>query len=258
MPRSRWRRRQLSVPGARLSVRDTSGQAPAVVLLTGLGTSQRSWDRVAGALRGCHRVITVDYRGHGRSSAASSYTFPALLDDLHAVLQDTAADTPLLCGWSLGADLAVWYAAEHPGATCGVIVVDGALPTGPVSSDEAMLRQALNAPLNRLLGRVAAILGAGVQLSTDELLALIHDVERRRTDIASAYQRLDVPVTVALASRVTRSEDAEHSRACSVAAEQLASACPGIRITWLDSDHAIPLRRPHQLAHLIARAAPPP
>ncbi|EID79861.1 MULTISPECIES: hypothetical protein [Rhodococcus] len=46
--RSQWTHRQVARGGAVLSVRDNGReQAPAVVLLTGLGTSQRTWDPLA-------------------------------------------------------------------------------------------------------------------------------------------------------------------------------------------------------------------
>jgi pimeloyl-ACP methyl ester carboxylesterase len=88
-----------------------------VVLVRGLGTIQRSWDRVAPRLVPQLRVVTYDQRGHGSSQAATDYAPDAFTADLHAVL----------VGHSLGALLAVEVAATRPGCA-GVGAVDGGLP----------------------------------------------------------------------------------------------------------------------------------
>lgn len=256
MSRSQWKRREVVRDGVTIAVRDTGRDAPALVLLTGLGTSQQAWDRLAARLGDRYRIITFDYRGHGRSSAASSYSFDALLDDLHAVLEDRAANDPLLCGWSLGADLAVWYAAEDPGAAAGVIALDGAIPA-EMPLDEDQLRRQRETPFGRLMRRLMAMLGAGVHLSTDELMALLQDVSRRRDQILQAYERLETPVSVALASRPTRGTPGAGPSldVWRAGAQRLTDAHPAVELSWLDSDHAIPLRRPDDVADLIDAVA---
>lgn len=251
--RSRWEHREVARDGVTISVRDNRRDAPTVVLLTGLGSSQQAWDRLTARLGDRYRIITFDHRGHGRSSAASSYSFDALLEDLHVVLEDGSASHPLLCGWSLGADLAVWYAAAHPRAVAGVIALDGAIPAEPLPSDDDRLRRQREAPVARLMRRLMAMLGAGVHLSTDELLALLQDTSRRRTEILQAYERLESPVSVALASRPTRAApDPDRSLDLwRAGAQQLTEAHPAVDLTWLDSDHVIPLRRPDEVADLV-------
>jgi pimeloyl-ACP methyl ester carboxylesterase len=110
-----WTWQSVAHDGVVLSMR-SDGDGPTVVLLTGLGSLQQAWGRVARLLRNDHRVITFDYRGHGRSSPAVSYSFDSFLDDVAAVLQAAAVTRPILCGWSFGADLAVWFAACQPGS----------------------------------------------------------------------------------------------------------------------------------------------
>ncbi len=54
---------------------------------------------------------------------------------------------PLVVGWSLGADLAVWYAAAHPGRVGGLFLIDGAVPVNLVT-DPDDVRRRLNIPCN--------------------------------------------------------------------------------------------------------------
>ncbi len=247
----------LTPDGVALSVRDSGGDAPVVVLLTGFGAPQQAWDRVIARLGPRYRTITFDYRGHGRSSAAAGYSFDGFLGDLHAVLDDASPCRPLLCGWSLGADLAVWYAADHPQAVAGMIALDGAIPAEAPASEEA-LRRRLDGRFHRIMKRLLRMLGGGVQLSTDEVCALTRDNQLRRDEVLDAYRRLAVPVSVALGSRPPRSPEGEGIHATwRAGAQRLAAAQPGIDIRWLDSDHAIPLRRPDEVAELITTSVAP-
>ncbi|MQA16149.1 MAG: alpha/beta fold hydrolase [Pseudonocardiaceae bacterium] len=254
--RSRRAHREVVRGGVALSIRDNGREAPAVVLLTGIGTPQGAWDRVVAQLDDRYRIITFDYRGHGRSSAAPDYSFDAFLGDLRAVVENTSPRDPLLCGWSFGADLAIWYGADHPQTISGVIALDGGIPAEPMRLDEDQLRRQRDGAVGRATRRLMRMLGAGVHLTTDELVALIHDTHRRRTKILEAYRRLDVPVSVALGSRPTRSPDGDRSfEAWRAGAEQLVAAQPAVDVTWLDSDHAIPLRKPDEVVALVDAAA---
>src|SRR5687768_13895067 len=119
MARRRWTASTVTTAdGVALAVRTTGPdhrrpdrRQPTVVLLTGWGTPQQAWDRVAQRLPSSYRIVTFDYRGHARSGAAASYSVASLLDDLHTVLRDRQVEQPILCGRSIGADLAVWHAA---------------------------------------------------------------------------------------------------------------------------------------------------
>lgn len=261
----------------------TTDTDSAVVLLTGLGSSRTVWDRVIGRLGPRHRVITYDYRGHGRSSAAGDYGFEALLDDLDAVLAATAVAKPVLCGWSLGADLAVWYAARRPGSVTGVLALDGAIPVpradptladlslaDPSLADSSLAAPDPNEPRNRmattverLVGWLARMLGVGHRLTPDQLRRLLDEVDHRRARVLDAYGSITVPVTVALSGRpmpgavtgggnTTTASDQARWKA---AAEQLTAAFPEVELHWLDCDHAIPLRNPDTVATMLTASA---
>jgi esterase len=258
MNRSQLRHRKVMSEDVTLAVRDSGNEeAPVVVFLSGLGAPQRAWDRVIARLANRSRIITYDYRGHGKSSAAARYTFDGFLRDLDAVLNDVSPRNPVFCGWSFGADLAVRYAAEHrDSGIAGIVAVDGGIPAEMTGIGESDLRRQIDSPWVRAMGRLMVMTGVGVRLSTDELLALMHDADRYRAEIIEAYKRLDIPVSVILGSRPPRSPDGERLlREWQGAAERLVSTRPGVTVTWVDSDHAVPLRRPDQVADLIKAMA---
>jgi pimeloyl-ACP methyl ester carboxylesterase len=108
------------------------GRGRPLVLCPGLHTTQADLRELTGLLRRDHDVVTFDLRGHGLASAADRYSFEAFLGDLGAVLAELERldlpEAPLLVGYSLGADLAVHHASEHPGSVSGLVLVDGANP----------------------------------------------------------------------------------------------------------------------------------
>ena len=98
-----------SVRGTRIAYDDT-GSGPLVVRLHGL-TNSRATDDAAGAfdvgplVRGGHRVVRYDARGHGRSGGGTDereYTWPNLARDLLALLDALGADTACGVGGSMG------------------------------------------------------------------------------------------------------------------------------------------------------------
>lgn len=110
-------------PGARLSFIDISPQRPAqtLVLLHGFGGNARQWQYQMEAFSDVNRVLAVDVRGHGQSSApgpnhpAGGYDMPRLLADLDAILAARQVNQPfVLAGHSFGGAIATDYALAHP------------------------------------------------------------------------------------------------------------------------------------------------
>jgi pimeloyl-ACP methyl ester carboxylesterase len=124
------------------------------VLVHGLASNARLWDGVAVRLneRG-HGAITVDLRGHGRSSKPDGpYDVPTVADDLAALVRALELDRPVIAGQSWGGNVVVELAARHPGLARGLVCVDGGWfePSAAFPSWEAC-RDALAPP--RLAGR---------------------------------------------------------------------------------------------------------
>jgi pimeloyl-ACP methyl ester carboxylesterase len=122
--------RQLTVatPDSQLFAFDTPGDAPPLVFLNGAFATVQSWNRVVERLDGRFRNVRFDARARGKSSRSSDYSVQAAVDDVGRVIAATGVDRPILVGWSHGATLAVRYAAQHPDAISGMVLVDGAYP----------------------------------------------------------------------------------------------------------------------------------
>jgi pimeloyl-ACP methyl ester carboxylesterase len=92
------------------------GQGPAVVLLHGIGSAGRSFDRQLAALSGYHRIVAWDAPGYGGSSRlpAAHPTAGDYAEALAALLAALGIARCHLLGHSLGCLMAARFAAEHP------------------------------------------------------------------------------------------------------------------------------------------------
>ena len=108
-----------------------------VVLMHGLSTSRESWARLARQLRGRHRLVAFDHRGHGESThAAGTYVMPNYTADAVAVLEQMVGKPAVLVGHSLGGVTAVSVAQSRPDLVRGVILEDPPLFVSSRASDD--------------------------------------------------------------------------------------------------------------------------
>ena len=95
---------------------------PVVACLPGLGLTTRYWESRVAPLADSHRVLLVDLLGFGKSPKPwTTYSVERHVTALHGVLADTGPLT--LVGHSLGAILAIAYAARHPGNVTGLALL---------------------------------------------------------------------------------------------------------------------------------------
>lgn len=86
-----------------------------VMLLHSLGADSGMWQPQVETLTGRTSVVTVDTRGHGRSSAPEGpYTIESLCADILTVADHAGFDRFHVVGLSLGGQMALWLAAHHP------------------------------------------------------------------------------------------------------------------------------------------------
>ena len=267
--------------GLRLHARDWSGSGQAVVLLHGLASNARIWDGVASRLAGAGlRVAALDQRGHGASEQpGSGYDFATLGRDLSAALAALGIERPVLAGHSWGANVALQFAADRPGALAGLALVDGALlgvaEWAAPTLDEARRRLApprFAVPLADWLARagrfdaggsggqpwVRDYLRAGVDVDDQGVARSRFQFDNHMQVVDALYgQRppdlyplVDCPVLLCPAA------DAAHAQAKRGAAVRASGLLPSATLTWFeDTMHDIPLQRPAELAAELARFA---
>lgn len=131
------------------------GRAPAAfVLVHGLASNARIWDGVAERLAGAgHPAVTVDLRGHGRSSKPDGpYDVATVAEDVAAVVRGLGLGRPVVAGQSWGGNVVLELAARHPDLVRGIVCVDGGwLEPSRGFPDWEACRTALAPP--RLAGR---------------------------------------------------------------------------------------------------------
>jgi len=135
-------RRRISLPenGVEISVLDWGGDGPIALLHHANGFGAAVWGPVAECLRGRFRVIAVDARGHGDSSApggADAYRWENFGSDLAGVARAIAAEHPdgrvaLGLGHSFGGTACLTAAASAPGLFERLVLLDPVILSRPL------------------------------------------------------------------------------------------------------------------------------
>jgi pimeloyl-ACP methyl ester carboxylesterase len=113
--------------GVEIHLAEWGGQGRAILCIHGITANCRCWDVVASALAPKHRVLAMDLRGRGRSGRPpSGYSIEHHCRDIAALLDDLNLDRPVIMGHSLGAFIALAFAAHYPDKVDRIILVDGA------------------------------------------------------------------------------------------------------------------------------------
>lgn len=104
-----------------------------VILVHGNVSAARFFEELMVALPPQYRVIAPDLRGYGRSDAApvdATRGVSDFSDDLHALIQMLGLERPHLLGWSLGGNVVLQYAIDHPGDVRSLTLVATGSPYG--------------------------------------------------------------------------------------------------------------------------------
>lgn len=101
--------------GARIVCRIFGGGERALLLLHGNGEDHTCFQKQFAAFSERFRVIAMDSRGHGESSAGSGVTIAKIAEDAAAVLGALGIERASVVGFSDGANAALGLALSHPG-----------------------------------------------------------------------------------------------------------------------------------------------
>jgi pimeloyl-ACP methyl ester carboxylesterase len=250
-----WRTETIRSDGVQLSVRDSGGRGRPVLLVHGLGLTQRSWGRVAGRLLNRFRVVTYDQRGHGGSARTPDYSPRAFLRDLETVVVGLHLQDAVLVGHSLGGHMAVEYAAAHPDCA-GVVAVEGGVPVDLPAADWASMEAGGRRLLIGVSMAAMRFLRLGSSLPYAEMKRLADGNDQWLRGLGAAYKRITCPVLLVMGSRPDRvPQGTEIREAVRRGVQALKETHPGVKVEWLPCGHFAPLERPAEVATAIERFA---
>jgi pimeloyl-ACP methyl ester carboxylesterase len=208
-----------------------SGTGAPLVLLHGLGSSQKAWDPVLPALTARFDVIAVDLPGFGESAPLYGLTEvppAALADSVGRLLDELGVSTPHVAGNSLGGWVALELAARRPVASVTLLSPAGLWRRNTPLYDRISLRASrwlarhaagtLSRLVNYRLGRAlvlgqthghpmrltagyarAAVAALGQSPGFDAALA--GTARRRFTAVPPPGEPITAPITIAFGSR---------------------------------------------------------
>jgi pimeloyl-ACP methyl ester carboxylesterase len=258
--------------GGHLHVEEAGSGRP-VVLLHGHGANLRIFTPLAARLAaGGRRVVAVDHRGFGRSSAVPpSFGFHGMVDDFATLLDVLDLRDAIVVGHSMGGAVALGLAVERPDVVAqrvGALVLINSSARGP--ADRPLPRAkaaALDWSLTERVGRhprhglVLTRANFGVDARRRDVeaaraIGLASPAARRQgltrrllgIDLTDRLEEVRVPVLV-LAGATDRVVPASES-------ERIAESLPDARLEVFDgAGHMLPMERTAQVAEMILQLA---
>jgi pimeloyl-ACP methyl ester carboxylesterase len=97
--------------------------SPAVLLLHGGGVAGWMWTSLRQHLESTHLVLVPDLPGHGKSADEPYRSHAATVDALATMLSRSTEGPVTVIGFSLGAQLAMQLASEHPHLVSRAMIV---------------------------------------------------------------------------------------------------------------------------------------
>lgn len=188
---------RVTVNGISLLVHEWPGKGPAVISIHGLTANHTCWASVADILSPDYRLIAYDLRGRGDSDKPQQgYSLQIHCQDLASLLDHFGLKRAVVMGHSLGAAIALCFAARVPQRVSKLILVDGGIDV------RAEILDSLAPAINRL----------GIEFSSMEaFLKMLQGLPMftgRWNHYLERYFRYDVKV---LPSGAVRSKVAKHA-----------------------------------------------
>ena len=86
------------------------GKGKPIVLIHGWGVCGRVWEDLAESMKAKYKLFIVDLPGMGNSPLIKTYELKNLIKEIHEHIPSKVT----MIGWSLGSQIAIQYALEHP------------------------------------------------------------------------------------------------------------------------------------------------
>ena len=107
-----------------LSVREFGESGPLLLILHGLLGAGRNWQGIGKQLARKRHVVLADLRNHGQSPWSDEMTYPAMAEDLVALVDRLGAGEADVVGHSMGGKAAMTLALLHPNLVRRLVAVD--------------------------------------------------------------------------------------------------------------------------------------
>jgi pimeloyl-ACP methyl ester carboxylesterase len=104
-------------------------QGPPVLCIHGITANAFCFQAIADELASDYRVFAYDLRGRGDSDKPKEgYSVPIHVSDLAALIDELGLERPVLIGHSLGAMIALYFAAHYPDKLSKLVLIDAGAP----------------------------------------------------------------------------------------------------------------------------------
>jgi pimeloyl-ACP methyl ester carboxylesterase len=243
------------------------GRGEPVLLVHGLGDDHRAWRRAVAPLMLSHRVVLMDFRGHGGTSLGQATgTLGQLAADVVTVLDALGLDDVTLAGFSLGGTIAMRAALDHPDRVRALALVgtssrvntaarDWYLERAALVDDESpTLRETLDADTGDVYRNRPEEISDGLLIRRQSTADPRGFANACRAMAGLKAAPLDPELGSIKAPTTVLAGDADQH--CPPrAAEIIAAGIPGADLRVLsDTGHPIPVERPAETADAIATA----
>lgn len=154
------------LPGAAIHYERTGTGRPALAFIHGGGCDHRDWHAQVEALAGDFTVLTLDLRGHGRSTGLiEDCTVERCAADVNSLIEALEIGPAVIVGHSLASRIAAEAAWQRPGNAAALVLLDGSRSTGGFAASAP----AADAPAALGDGSLAAVIDATIGPYADEV-----------------------------------------------------------------------------------------
>lgn len=241
------------------------GKGQPLILCPGLSFTQLDWEPLTSRLHREYQIFTFDLRGHGESFEAEDYSLDAFLGDTRKIISEIinnhTLQKPLLVGYSLGADLAVNFAASYPDDIAGLINIDGAnpLPAPSLSGDFLpAFREMVESPALAKSLREAEGTPHQVLLKPHDILALNLELDDYRQKLLRAFDSITCPIAMLMSTAMAGTGTPYSHRLNQLwhdGVERLRYHHPSIYVKRFEGDHKIVFTKAQEIAVVIDNIA---
>src|SRR5712691_4019582 len=259
-------------------------QLPPMLLLHGLSSNSRYWDRLA-QNRPNRRIVALDQRGHGLTGrpphapqADHGYAMDELLEDASFVIDELALGKAVVVGHSWGATVALELVGARPALASALVFIDGPIQSASNMFSWEDAQRFMQPPLPRFATFADAMAESARDFDGawgDDLEPFVRERVVRDGEAfvltLTAPARLELlrglydsqpdvlwpRVEVAAAALLARGGPDRVAGWKEQGVALLAATAPTVEVRWFDTPHDIPLFAPAEVAAEIERVSAP-